>query len=349
VAWIGLSLALSAMGQEPAAQLAVDPARLAASLGTDPHAATELLHLGAEAVPALMPYLQKKREWPPAEANEAFARTLQLLTDLGPAAGAAVDALVEALDTPNPGRNQAAIFTAIGSIGPWLPRRPTIAVTLGNRCDQGHYFGNPGFFPTISRLAFDPNQDTSSLVQALGHPNGYIREFAAEALARKLNQERPAAPAAKALGKQLREALLADVPTQFNLTWTWNGQSANTGSSFDGADKVRSAISLALAMIEPNAKESVHGHIRLLTHTDPMVRTGALRALGGLGEAAAPAVHAMVLAMSDREPGVAHEAATMLGLLGPAAKEAKDDLIQASKSPDKQLAARAQASLRRIP
>lgn len=355
-AWLGLALALSALtpsarGQEPVAAPtpAVDPAQLAATLATDPHAAADLLHLGAAAIEPLLPYLAKKREWPTAESDAAWSIALRLLADLGPDASGAVDALVDALDRPERRRDHGAIFAAIGSIGPWLPKRIEIATLLGNRCDQGHYFGATGFFAAISRLSFDASQDTSSLLLALSHANGYIRELAAEALARKFAQERPAAPAAKSLGKQLREALLVEVPKQFNLTWTWNGQNANTGSSFDGGDDVRSAIAMALAAIEPNANESVPGHIRLLAHTDPMVRTNALRTLGGFGEAARPAISAMVRALSDRDPGVAHEAATMLGLLGPVAKDAKDDLLRASKSTDKQLAARAQAALRRIP
>ena len=101
--------------------------------------------------------------------------------------------------------------------------------------------------------------------------------------------------------------------------------------------------------MEPAAVESVPGHVRLLAHTDPVVRINALRALGGFGEAAAPAALAMAKALRDRDAGVAHEAATMLGLLGAAAQPVKSDLIEASKSTDKQLAARAQASLRRIP
>lgn len=348
VAWLAFALAVAATAQEPAAALAPDPARLAASIGADPHAAAALLHLGADAVPPLLPYLSRKLEWPAKERSAAWDAALRLLLDLGPVAGSAVDTLIDALEQTDRS-NQSAIFAALGAIAPWQERRAQIAATLGNRCDQGHYMGNPGFFATISRLSFDPNQNPSSLMLALSYSNGYVREFAAEALARKLTQERPDAAATKPLGKQLREALAAEVPTGFQLTWTWNGQNANTGGSFDGAEQVRSAIALALAAIEPNATESVPGHIRMLAHTDPVVRTNALRTLGGLGDAAASAVPAMARALRDRDPNVAHEAATMLGVLGPSAAAAKDDLIQASKSSDKQLAARAQAALRRIP
>jgi hypothetical protein len=344
-----LTVALPALPAQPAQQ---DPARkaarLAAALGTDPGAAGELFRCGGAAVPALLPFLQKPDLWD-EQTTAAQPRAIHVLRDLGPDAGDAVDALVDCLGAPEWKEQRGDLFAAIGAIAPWLERRAEISRALGNGCDKGHYFGEGGFFALISRLTFDARGDRAALLPGLEDDNLYVRELAAEALARDLRLHPPDDRETRQLGQQLRSALAEPAPTEFKVSWAWNGKTCQTSGGVDDPHRFGRALATALAALDPEAREAAPGHVQRLQHVDPRVRIEALRALGGLGEAAADAVPAMIAALRSGEPQVAREAATMLGVLGPVAKAAKDALTEASRSDDKQLAVSAQAALRRLP
>ena len=342
--WLAL-LASALVCQEPPAEKQPDPIELAARLPTDPHAATRLLHLGNKGVPALRSYLTGKLSWP--EPQKAARHTsLLLLRDLAADGAAAIDDLVLCLDQPDWVPLRVELFTAIGAIGPYLERRAAISLAIGSRCGKGHYFGEECFFRMISRLSFDATQDQLQLQNGLEHQNSWVRELAAEALARSL-QATPANAARKnALLLALRTAFEADLPQTFQLTWTWDGNQANSGGSTDNHSQLLQALGLAIATLEPMAPESAFGQLRNLDHSDPVIRIEALRALGGLGATAAVAIPAMIKALQSDNVQVAREAATSLGLLGPLAKDARAALLEACKGTDKSHAARANAALR---
>ena len=342
---VGIALAaVHAAPQQPAAAATA----LAGRLGNDPAVAGPLFRRGAPATAALLPFLKEPALWG-EHAVTARPRALHLLRDLGPAGRDAIDALVDCLDAADWKDQRADVLAAIAAIGPWLERRGELARTLGSRCDKGGYFGEAGFFAALSRLQFDATVDRAALLAGLEHANCYVRECAAELLARDLAQHRPDDRQARELGQQLRAALAAALPGEFHLDWIWNGQPANTSGGVDNAESLHAALAMALAVLEPGAPETVPGHLRRLGHSDPIVRIDALRALGSLDTAAAPAVPAIIDALRGDDVQVAREAATMLGLLGPVAAPAGEDLRVAARSDDKQLAARAQAALRRLP
>ena len=208
-----------------------DPARkanaLAAALGTDPGAAGELFRCGGAAAQALLPFLKQPDKWG-AHAAAAQPLAIHVLRDLGPEAADAVDALVDCLAAPEWKEPRGDLFAAIGAIAPWLERRAEISRALGNGCDQGHYFGETGFFELISRLTFDARGDRAALLAGLEHDNLYVRELAAEALARDLRLHPPDDRETRQLGQLLRQALAAPAPTEFKVGWTWNGTTAQT-------------------------------------------------------------------------------------------------------------------------
>jgi hypothetical protein len=320
---------------------------LAAALGTDPAAAGELFRCGGAAAQALLPFLKQPEKWGEHSAT-AQPRAIHVLRDLGPEAADAVDALVDCLTAPGWKQQRNDLCAAIGAITPWLERRAEISKAFGDKFD-GQYYDEGEFFALISRFTFDARGDRAALLAGLEHQNLYVRELAAEALARDLRLHPPDERETRQLGQRLRQALAEPAPTEFKVSWIWHGGTVRTTGSVGDPQRLGRALATALAAIDPAAKESAPGHVQRLQHVDPRVRVEALRALGGLGDAAADAVPAMIAALRGGEPQVAREAATMLGVLGPVAKAAREALTEAAGSADKQLAARAQAALRRLP
>src|SRR5262249_30264278 len=182
---------------------ATDAGALVRRLADDPNSAAALLRLGPAAATAIPPFPANTGLWG-ERRQPAMTRALQLLGDLGPDGAGAVDALIDCLEDAAWRPQRGAVLGAIAAIGPWLERRAEISQTLGNRCDKGGYFGEEGFFPCISRLSFDAHGDRSALLAGLEHNNAYVRELAAEALARDLGRERPTGKAATDLAAALR-------------------------------------------------------------------------------------------------------------------------------------------------
>jgi HEAT repeat protein len=320
---------------------------LASSLGCDPAAVGALLRSGAPAAKALVPFLEHPDRWG-ADRKQAQRRALRLLRDLGADGADAVDALIAALGNRKWDEHQAQVFEAVAAIGPWLERRKELVVDLCDHSEEGRYFGNPGFWPTVAALQFDANAPAEALLAALDDKSPYVRAVAATALARCLTLHPPDDDAKQTFAERLRVAAKAPVPPTFRLKWRMRGTPTITEDRTEAPERVIAAIAEALAVVAPTAPESVPGHGARLWHSDPKVRREALLALGGLGVAAAPAVRGIAALLAADDHAIAAAAATTLGMLGEVAAPARADLAAASRSADKELAACAQAALRRL-
>lgn len=141
---------------------------------------------------------------------------------------------------------------------------------------------------------------------------------------------------------------MADLPTQFRVDWLMDGNQASTSGGVHHDGELRAAIGMALAAIAPEDPLALPGLLRQLDSLAAEPRIEALRAIGSRGAAAADAVSRIAALLATESGTIAYEAATTLGMLGAAAGPAIPQLEQASTSADKQLAARAQAALRRV-
>lgn len=314
-----------------------------------PAARIELLRAGAPAAAALAGLLLDPQLGTEGEDFAARETAVDVLWQLGPDARPAIDALLTCLEHKDLKGLRGRMVQALGRCAPWHRDQASgVAKALGRIATDNSMLGVDGFFAALARLQFDPTQSLDELAKALADESPLVREAAAEALALRLRVEPPAEEARKAMLARLRAALDDDHPEQFRLQWDWNGSNATTSGGAHNGDAIRSALSLAIAALDPTLPETMAGHRSRLQHLDPRVRQEAARALALLGHDAADAVTALLRALEDPELQVARESATALGLIGTASDAVRAGLEQAAGSGDRQLAARARAALRQL-
>jgi len=311
-------------------------------------AAAELWRAGAAAVPLLAAALGKPDAWKDGDAQAARGLGVEILWHLGPDAAAGIDALLDHLDDPASAPQRQRVLEAIGRIAPYHHDRcDEVEKHLGDHCDKGGYFGTTGFFETLSRLKFDAGATLPELLRGLEHDNPFVRELAAEAVARALARTPPGDKQRAEVLAALTAALAAEVPTQFKLDWKWNGNTASTSGGAANGERLRLAIGAAIAVLTPDDPAAIPGIGARLQHLDPRVRAEAARQLGTFGADAAAQVPALTGLLTD-DLLVAREAATTLGMIGKDAAAALPALEQAAASTDRQLQQRARAALRQI-
>ncbi|MCI0455763.1 MAG: HEAT repeat domain-containing protein [Gemmataceae bacterium] len=145
----------------------------------------------------------------------------------------------------------------------------------------------------LEALGPDARPAAPELIQALCHPDRYVRWAAARALGKVGPVEVAAAVA------QLSQML------------------------FDKDLDLRVVAATALERFGPAAREAVPALIRALGATDAEMRLAAMRALDGIGTDAQPAIPALAAVLTDPDLRVRRATAEILGKFGPLARDAE--------------------------
>ena len=265
---------------------------------------------------------------------------IQNLSRIGPAAKAAVPALVEALDTDDK-RRAVFVAWALGAVGPHAKDAvPALIRALEKSFpvkNSKWQFNPHGFVAwALGRIGPDARAAVPALAKALHGPDLWARRPAAWALARMGADARPAADAlVRALAGQSGGAWSATYNTQVHAAEAL----ANIGGpavpalikALDAKDAAtRRGAAMALGKIGPRAKPAALPLAALAKDEDTLVRIEAVTALARI-DPAAGAPHAARL-LTDRDYAVRHAAAKALGECGPAAKPALSALETAPRA-----------------
>ncbi len=267
-----------------------------------------------------------------------------VLGQLGPRAGAAVDALAKVLEKRSEHeyvRGNAA--WALGRIGPKAASQiPLLMETMHSR---GHVsvrrnsveaLGNLGpaakaAVPELVKM-LDDDDDVTRVNAAVALWNISLHAKALPALLGMLRRGDPTAAyqAAVALG-----LLEAEPPLV----------APGLIDAFRHADAdVRRAAARSLGQLGPLAFAALDEK-KTLADADPAVRSTAVEALGWMGPTA---LSPLVKALADKSPAVRRMAARALGRFGPAAKPAEAALVQVVDDPVDTVRDAAAKALRRI-
>ncbi len=213
----------------------------------------------------------------------------------GPQAGAeAVEALIRAIDDPEPHVRRTAI-SALISVGPTREAVPALVRALRDRP------ANLRDYASLALEAAGPEAEDAvpALLDVLrGDKNGCTRMYAARALGAIGPAAAPAVPALKAA---LSDEYMSLPP----------------------------AAAEALGNIGPPARSAMPDLLKALRHGWYENRQAAARTLCKLAPPAEVAVPALIKLLGDKDPGVRWTAARELGRIGPVAKAARPALARA--------------------
>lgn len=314
----------------------------------------ELTRLKGVAVPHLVGRLRMKG---PKAGGHARTRAVQVLFRIGTPAVPAVPDLVNLLPDATT-RLQTAIVLALGQIAPYAGnqrervRTAMVELIEGDSATKNmspaiarfmrqHVQQHQEAYRTHARTRLDPQAPVTKIVNALGHSNPFVREFAAELLADPRRRDDSVLPAlAKMLGKVQPASAAMD---------------EDDGSGFpDHEIKVffdrRIHVRVARSMVRraPGDARTLPAYRYLLTRPTALHRLEALVALRYAGPSAAKLLPTLLPMARREERVIRREVVTVLGMIGPGAREAIPILTKLVRGGDGQLAARAKAALASI-
>ncbi len=305
-----------------------------------------------------VPYLiQRVRDSAPEGLDTGAVRAVQVLDRIGARAVAAVPTLLDTLpDAPE--RMQTAIVLALGRLAPHTSKHRArireamveLVVNDANvrqlRPELVAYFRqfiqlHQEAWRTHARTQLDADASVETLLTTLEDSNPFLREFAAELLAKPRRRNEAAVVAlAKTLGEEQPGKAVMDDVDEAGLP------QLDVDIYYDR--RIKSQVARALVRMAPDDKRALPAFELLLERPISELRLEgliALRRAGPLAEKLLPTV----LRMAKREDTVIQrEAVTVLGMIGPKAREAIPTLKKLARGGDKQLAARAKAALLRI-
>ena len=305
-----------------------------------------LVRRGAAVVPVLRAALEGALREKPVAAVRAQA-LLEVLATFGPGA---VPALPEVIDAYYVNGNKDLRRASLDCLIALSPFDRDGTTPLFERMRE---LGNLGdiisvhrFFEMVSATQVDGDASAADLVELLQDDNPYTRATAARIIAHRASTLRDDPKARKVLVTALAVAVDSDHPRNFNLSWKFGGTSCSSSGSAQHDDTIQSLASFALTRLEPDHPAAARGYAWAATHLDQMVAAQSLRMLPTMpiGEVE-PHMERVLDALTKGTPLVAREAATTLGILGLKTPAILEALGTAARSADRQLAARAAASL----
>ena len=294
------------------------------------------------AVPALVDALKDKEERVRHEA-------LNALEMIGPSARQAVPALQGIIENGPPNMKLGAIH-ALGAIGAEAEPATESLVAIAKGDDQ-----SLSIAAVLTLVRIHPGkkdkqaQAVPILIKALDSKQLQIRNDAITALG---EIGAPAVP-------ELIEVLKAAAMSPILATRAAMALAAVGGDAADAVPALREALSVkneklqeqaahAVGAIGPAAAPAVPDLTQLLTSKIGTVRASAAEALGQLGEVSAPAIPDLAKALSDTDTMVRREAAEALGMVGPKAQSAIPALVKALSDTHGEVTVHAASSLGRL-
>ncbi len=284
----------------------------------DPGVRVRILHTiaeaGVKAVPGLIVALKNEKM--------AYGACL-VLREIGPAAKAAVPALVETLQDPRPEIRREAILALAAMDNAAAPAVEPIAAALKDeqtRSAATYALGRIGQIPADAEAVVRANvKSDDKLLSAASlwalarvHPNDkQVRREATERLIERLKDQDPFVRVAAA------RALAALPPAPEITLPIWE-------KAFRDADET--TVSHALDALAALGSPAVPQLIEALKYEKSRGPVASI--LGRIGPAAAPATQALAKLIADKDDRVAQEAILALAHIGPGAKDAVPALIK---------------------
>ncbi|MCU0867774.1 MAG: HEAT repeat domain-containing protein [Planctomycetes bacterium] len=330
-----------------AAQTPSDTQKLIAELANDDRwlaAVHGLSAMRATVVPALLAHINERLPFGPEDRSCLMA--IYTLGKLGDEAATAARPLLAHLIDAD-GSLQKQLIWALGEVGP--AAAATDAELLDELIRQRPQPGPTHQEWSIARcrIALGINPSAEQLTQFFAKEELGYHVAVADFLLRDTtplkgeNRERLLGLFRRVLATHTQ--LDPEVPQEVEFRLSFAQEAI---AVLNGMDRSVHELARAVAARLPDTKERLPAWMLLVGHFDPDVRLDAVRALGGSGDR--QALLALRVALEDGNPAVRREAITALGMLGPLAKDAEDKLRDLATSEDKQVAARAAASLRAV-
>lgn len=328
-----------------------------------PTAESTLLHIGLQAIPALVEAFLENRIYslrgfirrlgaqaealtplliPILQAGDQKARlqAASLLQEIGAHAGAATPVLIQTLNDPD----KEISMSAAEALAHIRPEEPALLWFLLQTIPCEEYRLTGRALKIVCRLGAKAAAIVPTLLRILQLEESWMAHCAIEALG-KIGPQYAlmGLPLLRNRGRCRRSALFALLQQI--------GPHAVPDLLFAlehyGKDRQLRAI-VALGEIGPAAREAVPALLRHLAHQNQRVRSRAARALGKIGAGAAAALPDLRESLSDNYKYVRISAAFALGNIGPQAKEAVPKLIQALQDPSEHVRMEAAAALGKI-
>lgn len=288
-------------------------------------ARTQLLAMGSEFVPALADALA-------GASGEKLDELLAILTELGPAAGAAVPQLLER--AKKRGEQVVDIVATLAELAPWCP--PDIAPRWENQramvfmacleVQRG--------FPVCDRLqvrtSFARDTAIEDLITIIDGRRAWHRELAIELLGRRGPAARAALPALRRVFEQPEPRVL---PSDRTVPLRAKAAKAVLAIAPDGDDastarEVLAGVRAAPAPMAPVLPERAHVRIDELVRelADPAARAAAVTNLVAFG---APVAKPVAASLASSDADTQRAALAVLRELGPGAAAALPPVLDA--------------------